>query len=261
MNFYPHHIGDFKCATRHLTRVELCLYIEVLWLYYDKEQPIKNDFSALSRYLLARSEEEVEALKQVLDEFFYLDGDVFRNNRCDAEIEKYQANKSAKARAGRASAEAREKKKALSKGLGKEQNSTGVEQVCNRPSTTKNQEPITNNQEPITNNHKKQDQNTNVSASANVPVEKIIDLYHEKLPSLPRVIKQRFLGSKRETHLKTRWRENKKHQSLEFWSQFFTSVNKIDFYMGHNNRQWKADLGWLLERGNFDKTLERLINL
>lgn len=149
MNYYPHHIGDFNSATRHLTRVERSLYRDLIELYYDTEQPLPaDDFDRLARRVIAVSEEEKAALGYVLEEFFELDGDAYRHSRCDEEIEKYQANSSAKAKAGKASAEARRRKaeSARSKNpAGIEQGSTGVEQVLNMRAT--NQEPRTKNQE------------------------------------------------------------------------------------------------------------------
>lgn len=94
MNYYPHHIGDFNSATRHLTRVERSLYRDLIELYYDTEQPLPaDDFDRLARHVIATSEEEKEALRYVLGEFFTLDDGVYCNSRCDAEISKHYRNK------------------------------------------------------------------------------------------------------------------------------------------------------------------------
>jgi uncharacterized protein YdaU (DUF1376 family) len=152
MHYYPHNIADFNNATRHLTRVERSVYRDAIERYYDTEQPLQgDDFNRLARILLCQSEEEKAALTTILDEFFVLDGGVYRHERCDSEIEKYQANNSAKARAGKASAEARRKAKKADSPLQEQQKETPVEHVLNTCSTD---EQLTNNQEPITNNHK-----------------------------------------------------------------------------------------------------------
>lgn len=150
MHFYPHNIADFNNATRHLTRVERSVYRDSIDLYYDTESPLIPDFEKLAKRLLCSSDEEKEALKAVLDEFFDLEEDGYHCSRCDIEIEKYRANTSAKARAGKASGESRRKKKEAKK----EQDLTGVEQVLNTSSTEAEQNPtkqelITNNQEPL----------------------------------------------------------------------------------------------------------------
>ncbi len=141
MNFYPHHIKDFNNSTRHLTRVERSVYRDAIELYYDSEFSLTHDILSLSRKLLCRTDEEKDALSSILSEFFLKTDDGFFHERCDAEISKYRANTSAKARAGIASAKARKEKA--------QQKSTGVEQVLTVCST--NQEPVTSNQEPITN--------------------------------------------------------------------------------------------------------------
>ena len=84
MNHYPHHIGDFNNATRHLTRVERSLYRDLLELYYDTEQPLNSDPVKLARRVIAVTEEERSALAVVLEEFFELQADGWHNDRCDA---------------------------------------------------------------------------------------------------------------------------------------------------------------------------------
>lgn len=88
MNHYPHHIGDFNSATRHLTRVERSLYRDLIDLYYDTEKPLNSDPVKIGRRVLAVSEEEKCALNLVLEEFFVLQDDGWHNTRCDAEIAK-----------------------------------------------------------------------------------------------------------------------------------------------------------------------------
>lgn len=155
MHYYPHNIADFNNATRHLTRVERSVYRDAIERYYDTEEPLPgNDFDRLSRVLLCQSEEEKAALSIVMDEFFTLDGGVYRHERCDAEIEKYRANTSAKARAGKASAAARRRVKGAKDNASKEQKATRVEHALNGCATD---EQLTNNQEPVTNNHKPKD--------------------------------------------------------------------------------------------------------
>jgi uncharacterized protein YdaU (DUF1376 family) len=79
VNYYQHHIGDFNNATRHLTRVERSLYRDLIELYYDTEKPLNNDIVWLERKMIARSEEESNALLIVLNEFFSLEDDGYHN--------------------------------------------------------------------------------------------------------------------------------------------------------------------------------------
>lgn len=93
MNHYPHHIGDFNTATRHLSRLERAIYRDALDMYYDSEAPLDgSDFDRLAKRLLCRDAEEVAALQFVLDEFFeQQDGGLWTHHRCDREIAKFKA--------------------------------------------------------------------------------------------------------------------------------------------------------------------------
>ena len=110
MNHYPHHIGDFRSATRHLTFVERALYRELLDLYYDTERPLNADTQKLARLVLAQCEEQCAALECVLEEFFFLQDDGWHNDRCDTEIEAYRSKVLSASAAGKKSAEARRSK-------------------------------------------------------------------------------------------------------------------------------------------------------
>jgi len=83
------------------------------------------------------------------------------------------------------------------------------------------------------------------------PHKKIIELYHEILPELPRV---QVWDPASEKHLKNRWQEDPKRQSLEAWKNFFKYVKKSDFMMG-KVKNWKADLMWIVKPTNFAKIL------
>lgn len=111
MKHYPHHIGDFDRATRHLTRMERSVYRDLIDLYYDTEKQLSTDMAWICRRILARSNEESTAVEQVLNEFFTKTPNGWYHSRCEAEIEAYHANTSQKALAGKASAEAKRLKK------------------------------------------------------------------------------------------------------------------------------------------------------
>lgn len=88
MNHYPHHIGDFNTATRHLSRLERAIYRDMLDMYYDTESPLDgSDFDRLARRLLCRDSDEMAALQFVLDEFFEQQEDGrWVHHRCEREI-------------------------------------------------------------------------------------------------------------------------------------------------------------------------------
>ncbi|NLZ11646.1 MAG: YdaU family protein [Alcaligenaceae bacterium] len=182
MNYYPHHIGDFNSATRHLTRIERSVYRDLIDLYYDTEAELTLDFNGLCRLIIARSDEERTAVEQVLNEFFTKTEHGWFHARCDEEIQKYRTNIEAKSAAGKASA-ARRAQKTTRKGSGstasaEHQNydeSTSVEQVLNKRSTD---EQLTKNQEPRTNYS-----DTDVSG-AQAPVEPVEVIFGRGVPLL-----------------------------------------------------------------------------
>lgn len=96
-------------------------------------------------------------------------------------------------------------------------------------------------------------------APPDCPHAEIIAMYNRILPELQNVVPDRWGGARAEA-LKSRWRESAKHQRLEFWERFFTELRNWPFYMGDNERGWKADLGWIVKRSNFDKLIEKFIS-
>ena len=148
MHSYNHNIKTFNSATMHLTRVERALYRDLIELYYDTEQPLPSvDFNRLARRVRATDEQELTALQYVLDEFFTLTGDVYSHDFCDEQIDKFHNTTTLKAKAGKASAEARKKKAEGRKSV----RTNKKEQVFNGCSTDRQQNPT--NHEPLTINH------------------------------------------------------------------------------------------------------------
>jgi len=140
MHYYQHHIGDFIKDTSFLTNEEVGIYLKLLWLYYDTEQPLPNTMFELSMKVNARDQQD--ALAGILGMFFTLQDNEWHHTRCDKEIQHYHQQLDTASKAGKASAA----KRALNR------NSTGVERALELRSTgvqpTNNQEPITINQEP-----------------------------------------------------------------------------------------------------------------
>ncbi len=87
MNFYQFHIGDYIKHTPHLKPDEDLTYRRLLDMYYDTEQPIPNDIPRVSRRLRMGS----DVVESVLNEFFELTDEGYRNFRADNEIASYYA--------------------------------------------------------------------------------------------------------------------------------------------------------------------------
>jgi uncharacterized protein YdaU (DUF1376 family) len=88
MHYYQFNIADWALHTAHLTLEEEAVYRRLLDHYYDTEQPLpKNTKPVIRRLRLSGHEETV---KLILEEFFFDDGDNWRNRRADSEISIYQ---------------------------------------------------------------------------------------------------------------------------------------------------------------------------
>lgn len=97
MHYFEHHIGDYSAATLHLSLIEDAVYSRMLRRYYLTEAPLPADWRQVARFVGARSDEEMEAVKAVLAEFFTLESDGYRQKRADAEIAAFHERQEGKA--------------------------------------------------------------------------------------------------------------------------------------------------------------------
>ena len=145
MNYYEHHIGDYAEATAHLTFIEDATYSRLIRKYYATEKPLPIEIKLVQRLINARSKEEKNAVASVLNEFFTLTDQGWRQERCDHEIARFK-DKQLKARR---SAEGRwqsfpsdESHSEITPNKGCERNATAMRTHC--PPDTKHQSPATN---------------------------------------------------------------------------------------------------------------------
>lgn len=110
MHFYQFNINDFNASTRHLNHVERALYRDLIDMYYQNERAICDDFDNLCRKLIVKTDDEKQALQNVLNDFFVLKtlkGDkapCWHNARIDRELKNYKhRHKSASESASHAS--------------------------------------------------------------------------------------------------------------------------------------------------------------
>jgi uncharacterized protein YdaU (DUF1376 family) len=145
MNYYEHHIGDYAEATAHLTFIEDATYSRLIRKYYAIEKPLPIEIKLVQRLINARSKEEKNAVVSVLNEFFTLTDQGWRQERCDHEIARFK-DKQLKARR---SAEGRwqsfpsyESHSEITPNKGCERNATAIRMQCSPD--TKHQSPATN---------------------------------------------------------------------------------------------------------------------
>jgi hypothetical protein len=246
MHYYQFNIGDYIKNTLHLSVMEDIAYRRLLDLYYDSEQPIPTDIPKVSRRLRM----DCDVVQSVLDEFFELTEDGYRNHRADLEILDYQEYL------------AKQKANGLKGG---------------RPKKT--QLKPTDNPSQTQNNPKHSHQTTNTNHKPDISIcppigglpncdhEKVIALYHQHLPTLRKV---EVWNDARKGYLRQRWREVAEELSKEkdvqvsdiltWFAEFFSHISQSKFLTGRVNskdgRAFVADLEWILKPSNFAKIVE-----
>lgn len=95
------------------------------------------------------------------------------------------------------------------------------------------------------------------AATQPCPHQEIIELYHANLPANPRI---KVWDGTRSEALRTRWREDIKRQSLDYWARFFRHCAASKFLTGQvedrNGRPFTPGLDWLVKASNFAKIIE-----
>lgn len=91
MHYYKKNIGDYRSATAHLSLLEHGVYNWLLDTYYLNEKPLPLNERELFRLALARTEEEKNAVRDILAEFFVETENGWVHNRCESEVKAYHA--------------------------------------------------------------------------------------------------------------------------------------------------------------------------
>jgi hypothetical protein len=162
-----------------------------------------------------------------LQEFFYMNDDgTWHHSRVDSEIIAYKG-KSAKA----------------SESARKRWQNTDANALPTQCERNANHKPLTINQEPYI-------KPTSESKIPPCPVEKIISMYQDRCSRLPKL---RVIPDKTRTAISSRWRQDTKFQTLDFWQSFFDYCNDNKFLSGQSNprpgsdKPFRADLNWLVK--------------
>ena len=89
MHYFQWNIKSYQAATTHLSNEEDLAYRRLIELYYDTEQPIPSAIPVLSRRLRVG----IPVLENVLNEFFVLTENGWKNEYCDTLIHEYHVFK------------------------------------------------------------------------------------------------------------------------------------------------------------------------
>lgn len=178
MYYYQKHIGDYRSATAHLDLLHHGVYQYLMETCYMNEQPLPVEVVKVCRLCGARTQEEKEAVQNILDEFFTLTEAGWVNSRVEKEINAYRAN-SDKNRTNGAKGGRPRKNKTQNNPVGFDSVPVGLEKDTNSKPNQKatiNHKPITINQEPRTINQYKYTfdlnfVNVNLQKSGALPVD------------------------------------------------------------------------------------------
>ena len=99
MNYYYHHIGDFKKDTNYLTHQQRSIYLEMLWMYYDQEHGLEKDIQLLAM----KVQSDMDTVKLLLSLYFDEEEEYYTHKRIEEELQRTYA----KSEAARNSAKAR----------------------------------------------------------------------------------------------------------------------------------------------------------
>lgn len=122
-------------------------------------------------------------------------------------------------------------------------------ETCRKPLQNPADEPSVNHQEPST--------MVDSKAVSICPHQKIIDLYHQLIPTGRRV---KVWNATRSKKLVARWKEDKKWQTLDWWQRLFAYIAESDFLTGQTNTPgrppFEVDLEWIISPTNLVKIIE-----
>ena len=141
MHYYPHHIGDYKSATAHLTNEEDLAYRRLLEMYYDTEAFIPLETQWVARRLRVGC----EPLESVLKDFFVHTEMGWKHARCDLVIREYHEMAEKNRRNGKLGGRPKSNKQGAENPVGSQSVPSGIPVETHSKA---NQEPITrtNNQ-------------------------------------------------------------------------------------------------------------------
>jgi uncharacterized protein YdaU (DUF1376 family) len=244
MHYYQFNIGDYASHTVQLDPIEDIAYRRMIDWCYLHEKPLPLDPVEVAREV--RMRDYPAAVAYVLNKYFSLNEKGFFQKRIESEIRSY------KKLSGKRKDAANKRWASKHKGLNGDASALQVQSTSNAK-----QEPRTINQEPLTNNQKEDKSITQKPAVPACPVEQIIQLYRDTAKRLPSV---RIVPDSVKAHIRARWLQDKRFQSLDFWKGFFEYCENNKFLSGQSEtrgdrKPFRASLAWVVNATNFAKII------
>lgn len=239
MNYYEHHLGDYYRKAKHLTMLEHGAYRMLLDLYYIHEMPLPADIKAIQRLAGARMDDEKEAVENVVREFFTLEGDGWRHDKCDEEIEKARVRIEAARENGRRGGRPK-----------KNSDESGKEPKPNQPETqsVKSGSDLETQTKP----HHFPTPNSQQDKASIPREDEAFDRYNAMASriGLPQV------QARNDTRRKALRARLDECGGLEGWEVALAKAEASDFLRGKNRDNWQADFDFLIQRKSFTKLME-----
>jgi uncharacterized protein YdaU (DUF1376 family) len=217
-------------------------------MYYDTEQPISNDINLVSRKIIANSEQELEAISQILSEFFTATDNGFTKKRIEKEIAIYHSKADTARANGKLGGRPKKAKETQDKPNGL---IIGTE---NKPMVNPEESGLKANQELLTNNHKP-------VTKEKIPYQLIADAYNELFYSnVNNSTECQTISPKRKTAITKLWNLKPNQptgkvstNNIDYWKRYFEySSNQAGLNGGKASKDfdWIADFDALM---NFNK--------
>lgn len=146
MFYFKFHIGDYRTDTQHLTLLEHGVYMTLMATYYTSEQPLPKDERQLLRLAGARTDEEKQAVLDVVNEFFIPTETHWVHSRIDFELSEYHSKAEANRENGKKGG--RPKKNPPQKPTN---NPSGFDSLANKTQVVSEIKPNDNPSETLTN--------------------------------------------------------------------------------------------------------------
>ena len=146
MFYFKFHIGDYRTDTQHLTLLEHGVYMTLMATYYTSEQPLPKDERQLLRLAGARTDEEKQAVLDVVNEFFIPTKTHWVHSRIDFELSEYHSKAEANRENGKKGG--RPKKNSPQKPTN---NPSGFDSLANKTQVVSEIKPNDNPSETLTN--------------------------------------------------------------------------------------------------------------
>ena len=249
MHYYSFNISDFNNSTRHLTRLERSIYRDLIDMYYDTEQPISNDINLVSRKIIANSEQEIEAISQILSEFFTSTDNGFTKKRIDREIAIYHSKADTARANGKLGGRPKKSQETQDKPSGL---IIGTE---TKPIANPEESGLKANQELLTNNHKP-------VTKEKIPYQLIADAYNDfaKTTGNPEVIK---LTNPRKLAFKKLWNfdldnddVNRQTNNADYWVRYFNHCLTLSFLNNSvektgEHANWRPDFDFMVKEKTY----------